>query len=125
VCLFRVNSKHSMRDHIEEGDALALDRGASGHVLLQFGAGDADLSALFAQLPFVSYGERDSETAAAAVPVFSSDGGLVGALAVSGLITRFTPDKLKTIAQALLQHGSALSLALGGRQYADYGNQSR
>jgi DNA-binding IclR family transcriptional regulator len=119
LCLFRVNSRHSIRDHIEEGDLLALDKGAAGHVLIQFGSPGADVPALFTQLPFVSYGERDSETAAAAVPVFSADGGIVGALAVSGLITRFTPDKLKTIADALLQNGSALSTALGGRQYLD------
>jgi DNA-binding IclR family transcriptional regulator len=42
VCLFRHNSPHSARHHLDEGAALPLTAGASAHVLLAFS--DADIA---------------------------------------------------------------------------------
>lgn len=117
VCLFRVDSPFPIRDHIEEGDVLALDKGAAGHVLTEFADPTADISKLLSALPLFSFGERHAETAAAAVPVFSGQDGLIGALSLSGPLNRFTEDALATMKIALKQAGAALSATLGGHQY--------
>lgn len=118
ICLFREDSSLPIRDHIREGDALALDKGAAGHVLTFFSSTrlDADARAtLMARLPLVSYGERDAETAAASVPVFAGNRQLAGALTVSGPRTRFTPEKVEGMGQALIAAGRELTAILGGK----------
>jgi len=41
LCLYRVDSKQALRDHIKVGDLLPIDKGAGGKVLRAFeGAGD-------------------------------------------------------------------------------------
>ncbi|MER9332835.1 hypothetical protein NKJ06_02230 [Mesorhizobium sp. M0293] len=70
-----------------------------------------------AKIPFISLGKGDSETAAMAVPVFSGSEGMIGALAVSGPLTRFTPEKLVSIRPLLLDFGERLSISLASSQY--------
>lgn len=112
ICAFREDSTQAIRDHVHEGDRLPLDRGAAGHVLTRFaGQGSA---ADFAALPLLSFGERESETGAAAVPVFSQRDGLIGALTLSGPLTRFTGERVAVMAPLLLAAGSRLSETLGG-----------
>ena len=118
ICLFREDSQQQIRDHIREGDMLALDKGAAGHVLMAFSSPKLDATArahLMHRLPMVSYGERDTETAAMAVPVFAGHHELTGALALSGPLTRFTPDRIAAMTPALIAAGRNLSTALGGR----------
>jgi Transcriptional regulator len=117
ICLFREDSTHGIREHIREGDALSLTAGAAGHVLTRFDPTNPDSlpsPELFDSLPLISYGERDPEVAAAAVPVFSRREGLVGALTVSGPLSRFTPEKIARIKEQLLRAGRELSTMLGG-----------
>ena len=78
VCLFRHNSPQAARHHLDEGAQLPMDAGASAHVLLAFSG---------------SLGERDPHVAAVAVPVFDIAHRFRGALAISGLITRFDERK--------------------------------
>jgi DNA-binding IclR family transcriptional regulator len=89
VCLYRAECERAIRHHLVEGARLPLDGGASARVLRAFSplAGPQD-DPVRAQGHAVSLGERDPEIAAVAVPVFGPD-GLRGALAVSGLVTRF------------------------------------
>jgi len=109
ICLYRQNSPRAVRHHLEEGERLPLDRGAAGHVLRAFsgnarGCDDKIRAAGSA----TSLGERDPDVAAVAVPAFDKDGHLVGALAVSGLISRFdAPARAKAI-QALERNAAAL-----------------
>ncbi|MFC3674301.1 IclR family transcriptional regulator [Ferrovibrio xuzhouensis] len=120
ICLFREDSAHTIRDHVREGDRLILNQGAAGHVLLRFDPAqnsELGLQAQFKDLPLFSYGERDAETAAAAVPVYAARGGrtsLAGALTISGPRTRFTPQTTPQIGKLLLEAGRNLSFALGG-----------
>jgi DNA-binding IclR family transcriptional regulator len=116
VCLFREDSQQSIRDHIREGDMLALDKGAAGHVLTAFSAPLLDASErrrLMQRLPMASYGERDTETAAMSVPIFAPGSQLAGALALSGPLTRFTSDRVAIMAPALIAAGRELSMTLG------------
>jgi DNA-binding IclR family transcriptional regulator len=111
LCLFREESRHSVRDVIHEGAMLSLHRGAAGHVLRRFANGP---TRPLGDLPVLSRGERDAETAALAVPVFGSGAALVGALSISGPISRLDTARVAAIASPLRQAGKALSEELGG-----------
>jgi DNA-binding IclR family transcriptional regulator len=104
VCLFRHNSPHAARHHLDEGTKLPLTGGASAHVLLAFSDGKTTKAkTVQARGHATSLGERDPEVAAVAVPVFDLAGEFRGALAISGLIGRFK-DKAR---QAALSELSA------------------
>lgn len=127
VCLFREESAHSIRDHVLEGELLPLSTGAAGHVLTLFDpalASRAEIAGRGMDLPLFSYGERDPEIAAAAVPVFwhrHGEVGLVGALAISGPIGRFSETLSTRIRETLLAEGRELSSALGGSYEVMFG----
>jgi len=109
VCLYRHNSPHAARHHLDEGAQLPMNAGASAHVLKAFGAKtEARYGNLRERGYYVSLGERDPHVAAVAVPVFDAAGSLHGALALSGLLSRFD-DKARKKAVPLLQ-GSARRL---------------
>jgi DNA-binding IclR family transcriptional regulator len=127
VCLFRHNSPHSARHHLDEGAALPMTAGASAHVLLAFSDADTantktassktassktakaksakDFSAKELAVRqrghYISLGERDPHVASVAVPVFDLAGQFRGALAVSGLVGRFQ-DRARQVALAEL-----------------------
>lgn len=110
ICLYRQNSPQAIRHHLDEGVRLALDRGAAGRVLLAHsGASGAPYSAIRTDGWYVSVGERDSNIAAVAVPLFDSVGTLRGALAVSGLITRFDEPARLAAVEALKESAKRLS----------------
>lgn len=104
ICLYRVEPERAIRHAITEGAKMPLERGASGRVLLAFsGDGSKSSARIRHQGHAVSLGERDREVAAIAVPLVAGSGRLVGALAVSGLITRFD-DKRQNALIAALEH---------------------
>jgi DNA-binding IclR family transcriptional regulator len=99
MCLFRVDSPHTVRDHIRVGDVLPLDRGAGGRVLSAFGAGDesaaptrADRRA-YARIREQGYcaivGDRVGEVAGIAAPVFDADGQIAAALTLTMPANRY------------------------------------
>lgn len=95
VCLFRCEPVRAIRHSILEGSRLPLASGASGHVLRAF-SGDQPSGPLEARVRSqgfaISRGERDPEVAALAVPLLDQAGALRGALALSGLVTRFSDE---------------------------------
>jgi DNA-binding IclR family transcriptional regulator len=102
ICLFRSEPLRAIRHSITEGASMPLDRGASGKVLRAFsGIGDEADPQIMADGFAVSLGERDPEVAAVSVPVCAPGGRLLGALAVSGLITRFGADRIPSLTQSL------------------------
>lgn len=115
ICLFRENSLHSIRDHVREGDVLPISLGAAARVLVRFRRHvPAEAREPF-PLPALSFGERDPETAGAAVPVFDAH-GLAGALTLSGPRTRFTRAAVDAMREPLMQAGADLSRTLGGAE---------
>ena len=115
LCVYRINSVRSIRDHVRVGQLLPLQKGAAGAVLRAFsGEQDNRLDAVRSAGIAVSMGERDPEVAAIAAPVFSSGKQLEGALCVSGPISRFTDEAVATISNILSQQAKELTLALGG-----------
>lgn len=111
LCLFREESRHGIRDVIHEGDVLSLHRGAAGHVLRRFDGGPVPQAA---GLPIVSHGERDAETAAIAAPVFGAEGVLMGALSLSGPMSRFDAERVQHMSGHIMAAAQALSQQLGG-----------
>jgi len=102
TCLYRVEPKRAIRHSISEGVSLPLTQGASGKILLAFSGDKSAKSAEIRDKGYcISRGERDPEVAAACVPLRTKSGRLLGALAVSGLITRFGPDHQSTLLAAL------------------------
>lgn len=118
VVLYRVEPSRSVRVAIRIGEEFAIDKGASGKVLLAFTEpSDPRWDEIRAQLWAVSYGERDPETTSASVPVFDSTGQLVGALTLSGPKGRFdAPNIINVALKALLDSAKRATAALGGRE---------
>ncbi|UES53682.1 IclR family transcriptional regulator [Roseibium aggregatum] len=117
ICLFREDSLQPVRDHVAEGEILALNQGAAGHVLVDYKQCDAiGVPISTANLPRFSFGERTPDVAAAAVPVFGLEGAntvLLGALTISGPMSRFTPELCEKISAPLLLEGKSLSACFG------------
>jgi DNA-binding IclR family transcriptional regulator len=113
ICLLRANGSQPLRSHLEEGSRSGLDRGASAHVLRAF-AGDQD--AHYEPVRRAGYalsrGERAVESAGLAVPVFAPGGHLLGALGLTGPITRFTDPAIAAWLPALLAARDQLELNL-------------
>ncbi len=104
VCLFRCNSRQEIRHHLDEGARMALNRGASGRVLLAFADEPGEpFATIRREGYYLSKGERASDVAAVAVPVRAVNGSLVGALSVSGLRSRFTDSFVERALAALRQ----------------------
>jgi DNA-binding IclR family transcriptional regulator len=114
VCLFRVDSPKSVRDHIRTGDLLPLDKGAAGRVLSSFDRALTPLANFPDQPLVVTIGEREPDIGAIAAPVFGPVGALRGAVAISGPAARFSPDSIPTMSQAVLGAASELTRRLGG-----------
>jgi DNA-binding IclR family transcriptional regulator len=110
VCLFRHNSPLAARHHLDEGTRLPMNAGATAHVLAAHsGATGTKAKDVEAQGYSASLGERDPHVAAVAVPVFDSAARFRGALAISGLISRF--DKAARAAALTELKASAKHLA--------------
>ncbi|KAA2211850.1 IclR family transcriptional regulator [Teichococcus oryzae] len=103
LCLLREEGRHPVRDNLVPGSLLPLDRGAAGHVLRDNRDGLV-----------VTLGERDPEMAALAAPVRGADGELLGALCLSGTVTRLRDEARRApMEAALLREAAALSGMLG------------
>lgn len=89
LCLYRVDSKQALRDHIQVGDLLPIDKGAGGKVLRAFeGApGKANIQIREAMVLAVS-GDRVKEISGISSPVFSAE-GLIGVITLTMPTYRF------------------------------------
>lgn len=114
VCLFRVDSSRSVRDHVRAGDLLPLNKGSAGHVLMSFDPTLVPPSRFPKSPVIVTIGEREPDIAAVAAPVFGPGPTLRGALAVSGPTVRFSDDTIPAISQALIAAAIELTRRLGG-----------
>ncbi len=115
VCLHRVESTRAVRDSVHIGDRLPLTVGAAGHVLRAFsGARGTRLDEVRRVMYAASYGERDEETAAIAVPVFGSGNRLMGALSVSGPRYRLEALGEEALVAVLFRYAKELTHTFGG-----------
>lgn len=84
LCQFRVDSPRPVRDHLQVGALLPLDRGAGGRVLCAYAGAQGEVfDKIRRDGVAVLAGDRDPEIAGIAAPVFDASGALAGALTLS------------------------------------------
>lgn len=111
ICRYRENSRRAIRHHIDEGVRLPITQGASGMVLRAFDPHrnpDSALDVVAREGFFYSVGERDPDLASVAAPVRQANGTLLGALTLSGLRTRFNPDRRDGLTRAVCRRAKSL-----------------
>ena len=112
VCLFRANSVHAMRHHLDEGSHFSLRQGAAGKVLCAWSEPDNPEYAKERRQGFAhSLGERDPDIGAIAVPLFRGDAELIGALSLSGVLRHFDTASVR---EAMLSQLQAAARQLHG-----------
>ena len=115
VVLFRVEPKRAVRVSVLEGSRFPLHAGASGKILRAFSRqGDPTLTDVRERFWASSFGERDPETTAVSVPVFSIGYELKGALTLSGPSDRLLQEHVQHAASILLRNAVIATSALGG-----------
>lgn len=115
LCLLRVNSPHPVRHHLVIGVPRPLSIGASGRVLKLFENGAAQAEPReFAALPLVVLGEDVADLATMAVPIFGSNGRTLGAISVSGPLSRFDRRRVAKVKPLLREIAISLTDRLGG-----------
>jgi DNA-binding IclR family transcriptional regulator len=115
VCVHRVESRHPIRYHVREGDALPLGIGSGGRVLSAFmGAEGSPYDGIRAAMAWISVGERDPETAGVSAPAFGPGGALAGAVTLAGPRSRVDAARLAAYRAPVLRAAAAATRALGG-----------
>jgi len=103
ICLFREDSNHSIRHHVDEGTRLPLRDGVVGRVLLAFsGARGMEYEAI-REAGYLDDEGREPDTASLAAPVIGTDGALAGAIVVSGPATRFTSSRRRKAREEIIK----------------------
>ncbi|TDM09870.1 MAG: IclR family transcriptional regulator [Ideonella sp. MAG2] len=115
LCLWRVDSQRPVRDHLQVGALLPLNRGAAGRVLLAFaGEKGAVYATIRREGVAVLAGDRDPDVAGIAAPVFEAQGLLAGALSLSMPTQRLLPRHTAPVKAA----AAKLSRLMGGEPHA-------
>ncbi|HEX2727279.1 MAG TPA: IclR family transcriptional regulator [Beijerinckiaceae bacterium] len=111
LCLFRVESASRIRMHVQPGDTRPMDNSGIAQVLRRYEAsppGPDD------ELPLFTSGVTDPHAAALAMPVFGSGDALVGAISISGPVSRLTAARADEVKGVLLEAAHKLTTACGG-----------
>jgi DNA-binding IclR family transcriptional regulator len=94
LCLFRVDSPQLLRDHVQAGDVLPLDRGAGGRVLMAF-SGKIRKDGYI-----LSISDRVPGLVGVSAPIWKGNGELVGALTLTVPESRFKDSFVKDLRNA-------------------------
>jgi DNA-binding IclR family transcriptional regulator len=115
ICLHRVDGIHAIREHVEAGDVLPLERGSGGRVLLAFnGERGRVYNEIRANYSYISEGERNPDVSGVSAPVFGPGGKLIGALTLAGPGFRVTPPVLKSMRRPVIEAAAQITQRLGG-----------
>ena len=113
MCVFRLNSPHSVRAQLRPGEVFPMDRGAAGKVILAFTKPhDPAFARIRRDGICVTHGEVTPDVAAIAAPVFAGSEEIVGALSVSGPQYRFDRKAIDRARGPLSEGARFLSIAL-------------
>jgi DNA-binding IclR family transcriptional regulator len=114
-CVVRIDGPQAIRHHVRMGELLPVNRGSIGRVLLAFSGEPGDLYDRIRRAGYHSTrGERDPQVASIAFPVFGVNHRLIGCVAVSGPLERFTRRICAKHAVALRKAAARLSHEIGG-----------
>ena len=101
LCLYRVESPQPVRDHVQVGELVPLDRGAGGRVLTAFAGAEGSLYERIRRERVVAVvGDRTPELAGIASPVFTANGDVTGAVTLTMPSNRFTTDHIAPVKDA-------------------------
>ena len=101
LCLYRVESPQPVRDHVQVGELVPLDRGAGGRVLTAFAGAEGSLYERIRRERVVAVvGDRTPELAGIASPVFAANGDVTGAVTLTMPSNRFTTDHITPVKHA-------------------------
>ena len=105
-CLYRAHSRDEIRHNIEQGSRLELNQGASGRIILAYGKRKNDKQGFYKDIRdkgyYLSINEHNAALFALAVPVVSNSDKFVGAIVVSGPISRFNDKQKITLLNLLI-----------------------
>lgn len=114
ICLFRVEGPDDVRASVRSGTAFPLDKGAPGRVILAFsGVPGEPYEVIRREGLCVGFGERATDDASIAAPVFGPNWQLFGALSVSGSASRLSETKLRSFSKVVMTMARRASRALG------------
>ena len=106
ICLYRAHSRDEIRHNIEQGSRLELNQGASGRIILAYGKRKNDKQGFYKDIRdkgyYLSINEHNAALFALAVPVVSNSDKFVGAIVISGPISRFDDKQKITLLNLLL-----------------------
>ena len=106
ICLYRAHSRDEIRHNIEQGSRLKLNQGASGRIILAYGKRKNDKQGFYKDIRdkgyYLSINEHNAALFALAVPVVSNSDKFVGAIVVSGPISRFDDKQKITLLKLLI-----------------------
>ncbi|ARP89262.1 IclR family transcriptional regulator [Bordetella genomosp. 9] len=115
ICVARVEGPRSIRHHVRVGAALPLNLGSPGRVLLAFsGEPDEPYESIRRAGYMISLGERDAEVSSISAPVYGINWSLVGAVCISGPLSRLNEEVLLGHKEHILAAASRLSRAMIG-----------
>jgi DNA-binding IclR family transcriptional regulator len=115
ICVARVEGPRSIRHHVRVGAALPLKLGSPGRVLLAFAGEPGEPYESIRRAGYMmSLGERDPEVSSIAAPVYGINWSLVGAICISGPLSRLTEQVLWERKEEILSAANRLSRAMIG-----------
>lgn len=115
TCLVRVEGPHPLRHHARMGEALPLDRGSPGRVILAFSGEKGKIYESIRSRGFhLSIGEREKGVATVSAPVFGLNWRLLGSVCISGPASRLSESRLKSMARDVMGSANQLSYSLAG-----------
>jgi len=115
TCLVRVEGPQPLRHHARMGEALPLDRGSPGRVILAFSGEPGEVYEAIRQRGYhLSIGEREKDVATVSAPVFGLHWRLLGSVCISGPASRLPEDKLNALAHTVIAAANRLSYSLAG-----------
>jgi DNA-binding IclR family transcriptional regulator len=115
TCIVRVEGPRAVRHHVHIGAPMPLHVGGPGLVILAFSGAQGEPYETIRRDGYrIALGERDAEVASISVPVFGLNWSILGALCISGPISRLTEAVLTGFAPAAIDAGKRLSYAMAG-----------
>lgn len=116
MCLFRVNSEHRVRVHIQPGDMRPLDSSSSALLLQAYDDPSGPLPDLVP--PIYTTGITDPHASSLSIPIFGAGRRLAGCIVLSGPANRFTAETAGAARPRLVAAAIDLSRSLGGAEAA-------
>ncbi|MBN4097923.1 IclR family transcriptional regulator [Methylobacterium sp. OT2] len=113
LCVFRVMSPSRLRIDVRPGDLRPLDQSSTAQVLRRFESADGEANV--DEAPIYTSGTTDPHVASMSMPVFDAEGRMLGAMTVSGPLSRFTPERAEAARETLRRLALSVSGSTGGQ----------